>query len=86
MARNERGAGRKPALSAEDVKIIRERHETGATVTALAKEYGISRQVLSGYLNQNNDLSLIPFSEPTRHLRISYAVFCWKKKRGGGGG
>lgn len=55
MARNERGAGRKPALSAEDVKIIRERHETGATVTALAKEYGISRQVLSGYLNQNND-------------------------------
>ena len=55
MAKNERGAGRKPALSAEDVKIIRERHETGATVTALAKEYGISRQVLSGYLNQNND-------------------------------
>jgi len=55
MAKNERGAGRKPALSAEDVKIIRERHETGATVTALAKEYGISRQVLSGYLNQNNE-------------------------------
>lgn len=55
MAKNERGAGRKPALSAEDVRIIRERHETGATVTALAKEYGISRQVLSGYLNQNNE-------------------------------
>lgn len=55
MAKNERGAGRKPALSAEDVKIIRERHETGATVTALAKEYGISRQVLSGYLNQSNE-------------------------------
>ncbi len=55
MAKNERGAGRKPALSAEDVKIIRERHETGVTVTALAKEYGISRQVLSGYLNQNNE-------------------------------
>jgi len=55
MARNERGAGRKPALSEKDVKMIRKRHEAGATVTALAKEYGISRQVLSGYLNQNND-------------------------------
>ena len=55
MAKNERGAGRKPALSAQDVQLIRERHEMGATVTALAKEYGISRQVLSGYLNQNNE-------------------------------
>ena len=26
------------------------------------------------------DLSLIHISEPTRHLRISYAVFCLKKK------
>ena len=26
-------------------------------------------------------LSLIHISEPTRHLRISYAVFCLKKKR-----
>ena len=55
MARNERGAGRKPALSAEAVAQIRERHEKGETVTALAKEYGISRQVLSGYLNQSNE-------------------------------
>ena len=28
-----------------------------------------------------NDLSLIHISEPTRHLRISYAVFCLKKKK-----
>lgn len=55
MARNERGAGRKPALSANEVSRIRERHEAGETVTALAKEYGISRQVLSGYLNQSNE-------------------------------
>ena len=27
-----------------------------------------------------NYLSLIHISEPTRHLRISYAVFCLKKK------
>ena len=26
------------------------------------------------------NLSLIHISEPTRHLRISYAVFCLKKK------
>ncbi len=26
-------------------------------------------------------LSLIHISEPTRHLRISYAVFCLKKKK-----
>lgn len=55
MARNERGAGRKPALSAVQVSRIRERHDAGETVTALAKEYGISRQVLSGYLNQSNE-------------------------------
>lgn len=55
MARNERGAGRKPALSAEDVAQIRGRNEAGETVTALAKEFGISRQVLSGYLNQSNE-------------------------------
>lgn len=55
MARNERGAGRKPALSSDEVKRIFSRHEAGETVTALAKEYGISRQVLSGYLNQSNE-------------------------------
>lgn len=55
MAKNERGAGRKPALSSETVSLIQKRHEAGETVTALAKEYGISRQVLSGYINQSNE-------------------------------
>ena len=55
MAKNERGAGRKPALSSEKVSLLQKRHEAGETVTALAKEYGISRQVLSGYLNQSNE-------------------------------
>lgn len=55
MAKNERGAGRKPALSNEMVTIIQKRHQEGETVTALAKEYGISRQVLSGYINQSNE-------------------------------
>ncbi|MCM1040737.1 MAG: helix-turn-helix domain-containing protein [Ruminococcus sp.] len=55
MAKNERGAGRKPALSAEMVAVIQKRRQSGETVTALAKEYGISRQVLSGYINQSNE-------------------------------
>ena len=31
-------------------------------------------------LDLSLELSLIHISEPTRHLRISYAVFCLKKK------
>lgn len=51
---NERGAGRKPVFSEQDVACIRERHEQGETLTALAKEYGVSRQTLSGYMNPKN--------------------------------
>ena len=49
---NERGAGRKPRFSAAEIEEIRVRHESGETITALAKECGISRQALSKYLNQ----------------------------------
>lgn len=49
---NERGAGRKPALSKEQLYEIKKRRDRGESVTALAKEYGISRQALSGYLNK----------------------------------
>lgn len=53
MARaNERGAGRKPTFSAAEIAHIKERHENGETLTALAKEYKVSRQTLSGYLNR----------------------------------
>lgn len=48
--RNERCAGRKPALEPEVVREVRERREKGETVTSLAREYGVSRQTLSGYL------------------------------------
>ena len=51
---NERGAGRKPMFSEAEVARIRERHEMGETLTALAKEYGVSRQTLSGYMNPKN--------------------------------
>src|SRR5660398_298690 len=35
----------------------------------------------TGYLRHGIDLSLIHISEPTRLRRISYAVFCLKKKK-----
>lgn len=57
---NERGAGRKPALSKEQLNEIKKRRDKGESVTALAKEYGISRQALSGYLNKrDSDLEII---------------------------
>lgn len=52
---NERGAGRKRALNAEKIAQIAKRHEAGETLTALAAEYGISRQTLSGYLNRKDE-------------------------------
>ncbi|MCD7957667.1 MAG: Hin recombinase [Lachnospiraceae bacterium] len=48
---NPRGAGRKRRLSPEQLAQIRQAHVEGKTITELAKEYGISRQTLSGYLN-----------------------------------
>ncbi len=55
MAHNERGAGRKPALSDEALQEIRRRHEDGETVTDLARAYGVSRQTLHNYLKDSED-------------------------------
>lgn len=49
---NERGAGRKPLFTVEEIDRIKERHKAGETLTALAKEYKVSRQTLSAYLNR----------------------------------
>ena len=51
---NKRGAGRKQALTKEQIDQIRARHEAGETLTALAGEYHVSRQTLSGYVNGKN--------------------------------
>lgn len=53
--KNERGAGRKPAISSEKLEELKQRHEAGETVTTLAKELGVSRQTLSGYLNKKEE-------------------------------
>ena len=52
--RNERGAGRKPVFTEEQIVEIRSKREQGITVSALAKEYGVSRQTLSAYLNKKD--------------------------------
>ncbi len=52
---NERGAGRKPGITEEQLKEIRRRKQQGETLTALAKEYKVSRQTLSGYLNRKDE-------------------------------
>ena len=44
-------------------------------------EIEVAEGVLTVKSLKDKDLSLIHISEPTRHLRISYAVFCLKKKR-----
>ncbi|MCD7736112.1 MAG: Hin recombinase [Lachnospiraceae bacterium] len=49
--KNARGAGRRRILSEEQLSLIKQSRAEGKTVTALAKEYGVSRQTLSGYLN-----------------------------------
>ena len=51
---NKRGAGRKQALTKEQIDQIWARHEAGETLTALAGEYHVSRQTLSGYVNGKN--------------------------------
>lgn len=50
--KNERNAGRKPALAGEQVTQARKAAQNGETVTALAKKYGVSRQTMSRYLHE----------------------------------
>ena len=50
---NSRGAGRKKALSDEQIKKLRERHNSGETISSLAKEVGVSRQTLSAYIGNS---------------------------------
>lgn len=50
----QRGAykGRKPALSAEQIAVLKRRVNQGERKTSLAKEFGISRETLYQYLRQ----------------------------------
>ena len=48
---NERNAGRKRKFDSETVKAIIELYHNGHSVSALAGEYGVSRQTMSFYIN-----------------------------------
>ena len=52
--KNERGAGRKPVFTETEIEMIRKRRDDGETVTALAKELGVSRQTVSSYLHRKD--------------------------------
>lgn len=52
--KNERGAGRKPVFTEEVITQIRAKRAQGIKVSDLAKEYGVSRQTLSAYLNKQD--------------------------------
>lgn len=55
MEKNVRGAGRKRALPVETVCTVKKRFDAGETLTALAKEYGVSRQTLSAYVHPKEE-------------------------------
>src|SRR5660398_297634 len=49
-------------------------------VTTWLTEQGLSSEHVQATIDRDYALSLIHISEPTRLRRISYAVFCLKKK------
>ena len=62
---NDRNAGRKPILTEKIVADIRERISAGESVSALAAEYGVSRQALYKRLKADS---------LTKEIRIDYLV------------
>lgn len=78
MAKNERGAGRKRKLSEATLIVIKKRHEEGETITALAQEYGISRQALSQRIHskeEGNDIichTLVQWKKQNRDFQTEY--------------
>ena len=52
--KNERNAGRKPKVTEEELNNLISRHESGESISALAAEYGVSRQALYKRIRENN--------------------------------
>ena len=55
---NERNAGRKPILSEDTIALIEKRYLSGESLSAIAKEYGVSRQALYKRLRRNKTASV----------------------------
>ena len=72
MANNTRNAGRKKAMSVAQIEEARNLREEGVSVTTLAKQFGVSRQTMSGYLQ----IDRIELSEDRQRIRL---LTYWKK-------
>ncbi len=55
---NERNAGRKPILSEDIIASIEKRYLSGESLSAIAEEYGVSRQALYKRLRKNKNASV----------------------------
>ena len=74
---NERNAGRKRKFDAETIKKLVELYHKGHSVSALAKEYGVSRQTMSFYIH---DLGTeIEFVSKDGNRMIVRSFSYWKK-------
>lgn len=71
MANNIRNAGRKKALTTEQYKEALIRHDRGESITFLAKEFGVSRQTMSSYVNHVETLN---------HAYLNYRNWVSKNK------
>src|SRR3546814_7558324 len=71
--------GRKKALSDEKVSELVQRVACGEQKAGIARDMGISRETLYQYLRSMR--SEEHTSELQSLMRISYAVFCLKKKK-----
>lgn len=50
--KNARGAGRKPVINEEQLNAVKNRIQSGESITSIAREYGISRQSLYNRLKE----------------------------------
>lgn len=62
--KNVRGAGRKPVITDEQLNIVKDRIQSGESISSIAKEYGVSRQALHNRLK---------YSE-SRYVTMEYMV------------
>lgn len=59
MTNNVRNAGRKKALTTEQIAEINKKREDGRSVSSLALEYGVSRQTMTSYIKGSESLDRI---------------------------
>ena len=74
---NERGAGRKRKFDKKEIEEILELYHKGHSVSALAGEYGVSRQTMSFYIN--NSLAVIETDALDEEGMVVRSFAYWKR-------